>query len=91
MALGARIYAGGYGITSFTNRFAAAMRMGNAAAVMPAMAVAYSQLIRQATMLAYRNAFFILAVIVLLLSPLVWLMRLPSKTQVVDPEQMAAH
>jgi MFS transporter, DHA2 family, multidrug resistance protein len=91
MALGARIYAGGYGITGFTSRFASAMRMGNAAAVMPAMAAAYAQLIRQATMLAYRNAFFILACTVLLLSPLVWLMRLPPKRQVVDPEQLAAH
>ncbi len=42
-------------------------------------------------MLAYRNAFALLAGTLVVLSPLVWLMRLPPKTAKVDPEQMAAH
>jgi DHA2 family multidrug resistance protein len=46
---------------------------------------------RQAMMLAYKNAFAILAGVVLLLSPLVWIMRVPAKNAKVDPEQLAAH
>ena len=45
----------------------------------------------QANMLAYKNAFAILGAILLLLSPLVWVMRLPPKAVKVDPEQMGAH
>ena len=51
----------------------------------------YGQMQRQAMMLAYKNAFAILAGVVALLSPLVWIMRLPPKNAKVDPEQMAAH
>ena len=42
-------------------------------------------------MLAYKNAFAILAGVSPLLSPLVWIMRLPPKNAKVDPEQLAAH
>jgi DHA2 family multidrug resistance protein len=62
-----------------------------AAAQFPALTEIYGQLQRQAMMLAYKNAFAILAGTVALLSPLVWVMRLPPKTAKVDPEQMAAH
>ncbi len=56
-----------------------------------ALAQVYGQLQRQASMLAYKNAFFILARIVMCLSSLVWIMRLPPKRVAVDPEQLAAH
>jgi DHA2 family multidrug resistance protein len=55
------------------------------------MASAYNQMVRQATMLGYKNAFALLSFTVLLLSPLVWIMRLPPKRVKIDPEQMAAH
>jgi MFS transporter, DHA2 family, multidrug resistance protein len=44
-----------------------------------AVAEAYQVMIRQATMLSYKNAFAILAAAVLCLSPLPFLMRLPPK------------
>jgi DHA2 family multidrug resistance protein len=48
-------------------------------------------MIRQATMLSYKNAFAILAVIVFLLSPLPFLMRLPTKRQTPLPEDVSLH
>ena len=44
-----------------------------------AVGEAYQIMLRQATMLSYKNAFAILASVVLLLSPLPFLMRLPPK------------
>jgi MFS transporter, DHA2 family, multidrug resistance protein len=72
-------------------RFAALTHSSIAAAQFPALAEIYGQLQRQAMMLAYKNAFAILAGTVALLSPLVWIMRLPPKNVKVDPEQMGAH
>ena len=72
-------------------RFASLTHSSIAAAQYPALAEIYGQMQRQAMMLAYKNAFAILAGVVLLLSPLVWIMRLPPKNAKVDPEQMAAH
>jgi MFS transporter, DHA2 family, multidrug resistance protein len=91
MNLGARISAGGLAITDYTRQYGAAMHLSPGRAAAPAMGFVYMQMVRQATMLAYRNAFFILACAVLALSPLVWIMRVPAKKVVVDPEQMAAH
>jgi MFS transporter, DHA2 family, multidrug resistance protein len=51
-----------------------------------AVGQAYNEMLRQATMLAYKNAFFILACIILCLAPLPFIMRLPSKTAKPDPE-----
>jgi DHA2 family multidrug resistance protein len=48
-------------------------------------------MIMQANMLAYKNAFAIMALTVLCLSPLVWIMRVPPKNAKLDPEQMAGH
>jgi len=46
-----------------------------------AIGEAYQQMVRQASMLSYQNAFTILSVTVLCLSPLPFLMRLPPKRQ----------
>lgn len=89
--LGANISAGSYALQDYTSRFAGAMHVTMAQAQGLATASAYSQMIRQATMLAYKNAFALLAWTILGLSPLVWLMRLPLKNAKVDPEQLAGH
>jgi DHA2 family multidrug resistance protein len=58
-----------------------------------AMGSVYSQMLQQASMLAYKNAFAMLALTALLLSPLVWIMRLAPKRVKVEAEveQLAAH
>jgi DHA2 family multidrug resistance protein len=60
-------------------------------------------MLRQASMLSYKNAFTVLGCVVLLLSPLPFLMRLPPKrvprsaapsapaTREAAPEEMAMH
>ena len=91
VSLASNLSAGNYGLSAYMERFAGAMHTSLAAVQPTAMAQIYGQMQRQATMLAYKNAFFVLAVTVFCLSPLVWIMRLPAKTAKVDPEQMAAH
>ncbi len=89
--LAANITAGSYAVAQFTQQFAGALHMSMPRAQPLAMAQIYAQLNAQANMLAYKNAFAILGGVLLLLSPLVWIMRLPPKRVAVDPEQMAAH
>ncbi len=89
--LASHLSAGSAAITAQIQRFAMLTHSTFAAAQFPALAQIYGQMQRQAMMLAYKNAFAILAATVALLSPLVWIMRLPPKTAKVDPEQMAAH
>ena len=60
--------------------------MSAASASQMAMGRAYQEMLRQASMLAYKNAFFILSVVILCLAPLPFIMRLPSKTAKPDPE-----
>ena len=91
MNLASNLSAGSAAVAAQIERFAAQTHNSLAAAQFPAMAQIYGQMQRQAMMLAYKNAFAILAGTVALLSPLVWIMRLPPKTAQVDPEQMAAH
>ena len=91
LSLASNISAGGYAISAFVSRFASATHMAFSAAEPLAMAQVYGLMQQQAAMLAYKNAFLILACTILLLSPLVWIMRLPPKTAKIDPEQMAAH
>ena len=91
VSLSANITAGSYAVTQFMQQFAGALHMSVAAARPLAMAQIYQQMNAQANMLAYKNAFAILAGILLVLSPLVWIMRLPTKMAKVDPEQMAGH
>ena len=48
-------------------------------------------MLRQASMLSYQNAFFILACAIFCLIPLPFVMRLPPKRAKVDPEAMGGH
>ena len=90
-SLGANISEGSVAMNNYIRTFAAGINSTMSAAQPAAMASIYNQLIRQATMLAYKNAFAVLAFVLLILSPLVWIMRLPPKRVKIDPEQMAAH
>jgi DHA2 family multidrug resistance protein len=60
-------------------------------ATQTAIAQAYQQMLAQASMLSYRNAFAILAGVIFVLCPLPFLMRLPSKRARPDPEALAGH
>jgi MFS transporter, DHA2 family, multidrug resistance protein len=90
-ALASNLSAGSYAVMEQVRRMAGVLHTSMAGAESLTMAQIYGQMQRQAMMLAYQSAFAILAGVVLMLSPLVWLMRLPPKTAKVDPEQMAAH
>ena len=89
--LAANISASSQPLRDYIANFAAGAHISYNAARSTAIASAYNQMLRQASMLAYQNAFAILAFTLVLLSPLVWIMRLAPKRAVVDPEQMAAH
>lgn len=65
---------------------AAGMSAGQASST--AVGMAYREMQRQASMLAYKNAFFILSVVILCLVPLPAIMRLPAKKVKLDPEAM---
>jgi DHA2 family multidrug resistance protein len=65
--------------------------MSSAAATQTAIGQAYQQMLREASMLSYKNAFAILAGIIFLLSPLPFIMRLPSKNAKPDPEALGGH
>ena len=90
-SLASNISNGSYAMSAYISNFAAGIHSSFAAAQPTAMASAYGMMVRQANMLAYKNAFALLAFVLLALSPLVWLMRLPAKRAKIDPEQMAAH
>ena len=62
--------------------------MSAAQAMQLAIGHAYQDMLRQATMLSYKNAFFILSIIILCLIPLPFVMRLPSKATKPAPEAM---
>ncbi len=68
-----------------------AQGMSAAAATQTAIGQAYQQMLRQASMLSYKNAFAILAFAVFCLSPLPFIMRLPTKAAKPDPEMMGGH
>jgi MFS transporter, DHA2 family, multidrug resistance protein len=52
---------------------------------------AYRDMLRQSSMLSYKNAFLILSIVLLCLTPLPFVMRLPSKNARIDPEAMGGH
>jgi DHA2 family multidrug resistance protein len=58
------------------------MRLGQGASTASQIAYgrAYRQMLRQASMLSYKNAFFILSMTILCLAPLPFIMRRPPKT-----------
>jgi DHA2 family multidrug resistance protein len=90
-ALSANITPGSYAVTAYISRFARTIHSSFAAAQPIALAQMYRQMLQQANMLAYKNAFALLALVVLLLSPLVWIMRLPPKNVKIDPEALGGH
>jgi DHA2 family multidrug resistance protein len=90
-SLGANIWQGKAALEDYISHFASASNMSMAAAQSTAVGSAYQQLILQSTMLAYRNAFALLAFAVAALAPLVWIMRLPPKQAKIDPEMMGGH
>jgi DHA2 family multidrug resistance protein len=65
--------------------------MNRISAMQAAVGFAYQQMLRQASMLAYKNAFAVLATAIFFLAPLPFLMRLPSKAQKPSPEESMAH
>jgi DHA2 family multidrug resistance protein len=65
--------------------------MSAAAATQTAIGQAYQQMLAQASMLSYRNAFAILSGAIFLLAPLPFIMRLPSKNAKPDPEALGGH
>ena len=69
----------------------AAQSHGMAAAQATPFAVgyAYQQMLRQASMLSYKNAFALLAMVIACLMPLPFLMRLPAKRSKPDPAELA--
>jgi len=61
-------------------------------ATQSAIGYAYQQLVRQASMLAYQNAFALLSAVILCLTPLPFLMRLPKKAaEAPPPEEAMGH
>jgi DHA2 family multidrug resistance protein len=65
--------------------------MSSAQATQTAIGQAYQQMLRQASMLSYKNAFAILATMIFFLTPLPFLMKLPSKNTKPDPESLGGH
>ncbi len=82
VALAANVVSGSPAYNLFTDRIKEMMMKGgmsSAAAGQIAVGEAYRMMLRQASMLSYKNAFTILACAVVSLSPLPFLMRLPPK------------
>jgi len=81
-ALAANVVPGSVAYTSFMDHVKEILighGMASAAAGQVAIGQAYQMMLRQASMLSYKNAFTILGCVVMLLSPLPFLMRLPPK------------
>ena len=90
--LAANTGAGSYGYSTYINTLshnAQAFGMSSAAATQYAIGYAYQQMVRQASMLSYKNAFALLSGVILILMPLPFVMRLPAKRVKIDPEAMA--
>ena len=83
-ALAANFVSGGIGYENYMAHARSAMiAAGQSAAQASAAAtgMAYRQLLRQASMLSYQNAFWVLSVMTFLLVPLPIIMRKPPKRQ----------
>jgi DHA2 family multidrug resistance protein len=82
---------GNYGYQSYISSLSHAAQSHGMSAVQAkqfANGYAYQQMIRQASMLSYKNAFAILAFVIVCLIPLPYVMRLPKKAVKPSPEQM---
>jgi DHA2 family multidrug resistance protein len=94
MTLSANAVSGSFQYEHYINQVAAVFRGGGmsaAQAMQSAMGYAYQQMLRQASMLSYKNAFALLSGAVLCLTPLPFLMRLPKKAEKPLPEDAVAH
>jgi DHA2 family multidrug resistance protein len=93
-ALAANVVSGSPAYALFVNRVKEVLMKGGMtphAAGQFAVGEAYQQMLRQASMLSYKNAFALLACVILALSPLPFLMRLPPKRVAKSLENGAAH
>ncbi len=93
-ALAAGVVQGSARYQLYISSAAAALRaQGMSAAMAAEMAVgrAYQDMVRQAAMLSYMNAFFVLSVVIACLTPLPFIMRRPPKREPVGGEQMSGH
>jgi DHA2 family multidrug resistance protein len=89
--LAANTGAGSYGYTHYLASVAAIARaqgLSAAQAMQTAIGAAYQEMLREATMLSYKNAFAILAFSIAALMPLPFVMRLPPKRSKPAPEAM---
>ena len=92
--LAANVVPGSAQYTLYLSSVANALRQGGMSAAQSAqlaVGFAYQQMLRQASMLAYKNAFAVLAITILCLTPLPFLMRLPTKVAKPAPEELVAH
>ena len=94
-SLAANVVPGSVAYTQFTNNLKELLVRGGmnaTAAAQVAIGQAYALMLREANMLSYKNAFAILSGIVVLLSPLPFLMRLPPKRHGAPPaEELMGH
>jgi DHA2 family multidrug resistance protein len=91
MQLASNTGPGSYGYNNYiatVAHSAHAYGMSTTASTQYAIGYAYQQMIRQASMLSYKNAFALLAGVIFILMPLPFIMRLPAKRVKVDPEAM---
>ena len=101
VSLAANVVPGSAAYSLFTSRMKEMLIRGGMmpdAAGQLAIGQAYRLMLREASMLSYKNAFTILSVVVVLLSPLPFLMRLPPKRPARPgaqaepaPEELAVH
>jgi DHA2 family multidrug resistance protein len=90
--LATHVVAGSVPYRLYTDRITKMMTMGGmspATAAQMAVGQAYQQMVRQASMLSYQNAFAILSGVIFMLSPLVFIMRLPPKRGPKPPPEEA--
>jgi DHA2 family multidrug resistance protein len=89
--LAAHTGTGSFGYRTYISTFTSAAEAHGMSATQASQAAAgsaYQQMVRQASMLSYKNAFFVLATAIFCLMPLPFLMRLPTKRVKLDPEAM---
>jgi DHA2 family multidrug resistance protein len=93
-ALAANVVPGSVPYRLYMNRMTAMLMsrgMSAGAATQVAVGRAYQEMLRQSSMLSYKNAFFILSVVIFCLIPLPFIMRLPDKRMKLDPEALGGH
>jgi len=92
--LAANTGAGSVAYTQYIARAASVFRVQGMSAIQAtqyAVGYAYQQMLRQASMLAYKNAFALMSAIIFVLMPLPFLMRLPKRAETPPPEEAMGH